>query len=387
MRRSLQIAKLFGIPVFVHWSFILLVLFVIYLGKSQDLGWEAIAIQGLQIIALFVCVVLHEFGHALSARYYGVNTQDITILPIGGLARLDRLPEKPIQEFVVAIAGPAVNVVIYLILRIFITFYYGIDVSFWGETLDIVPESELPILNFFLYLLTANLLLVIFNMIPAFPMDGGRVLRALLSIQLGKVRATKVASILGQVIAVGFLIFALIPLVKFIVPEHTEMGQKLDFIVWSAQPVLALISVFIGYTARNEYKSVRLDALLSRHTVMNIIREHFTALRTGDLIQTAAIHIQRGSESNFLVFDDFNLLRGILQEEDINDAMKNQDYNAIVYTYMTHEFRIVTPYESIKEVYSRMIQSGQYIMPVMNGETLMGVVEMSHLQSFITEKL
>ena len=109
MRGSLQIARLFGIPVFIHWSFSFLLLFIIYIGKSRNGGWEFIAFMALSVMALFACVVLHEFGHALSARYFGVRTQDITILPIGGVARLDRLPEKPFQEFVVAIAGPAVT--------------------------------------------------------------------------------------------------------------------------------------------------------------------------------------------------------------------------------------------------------------------------------------
>ena len=97
MRGSLQIARLFGIPVFVHWSFSFLLLFIIYIGKSRNGGWEFIAFMALSVMALFACVVLHEFGHALSARYFGVRTQDITILPIGGVARLDRLPEKPFQ--------------------------------------------------------------------------------------------------------------------------------------------------------------------------------------------------------------------------------------------------------------------------------------------------
>lgn len=386
MRRSLQIAKVFGIPVFVHWSFLLLALLVIYLGKSRGWEWEQIAIQGLEIVALFVCVVLHEFGHALSARYYGVNTQDITILPIGGLARLDRLPEKPIQEFVVAIAGPAVNVVIYLFLRVFINLFYGYDCGFWGGTDSFNMAFQTPTETLLLNLVTANLFLVLFNMIPAFPMDGGRVFRSLLSIRFGRVWATKMAAILGQTIAGGFLIFAVIPLLKYIIPEDTAVGEKLEAVFWSFQPVLALISVFIAYTARNEYKSVRIDEALNRHTVMNILREHFTYIRTGDLIQTAAIQMKRGTESNFLVFDDSHVLRGILQEEDITDAIKNQQYDAIVYTYMTHEFRIVTPFESIKEVYYRMLQSGQSIMPVMDGENLIGVVDMVQLQNFIESK-
>ncbi len=387
MRGSVQIAKLFGIPVFVHWTFSLLFLFIIYMGISKDAGWEKIALLGFLTICLFTCVVLHEFGHALSARYYGVHTQDITILPIGGLARLDRLPEKPIQEFVVAIAGPAVNVVIYILLYLFLTLFYSLDIDFWGNTNDILPESKFETINFMLDLLRANLGLVLFNMIPAFPMDGGRVFRSLMSLRFGRIWATKVAAVLGQVIAVGFLIFAVVPLLKYVIPEHSEIGQKLEVVFWHFQPVLALISVFIAYSARNEYKSVRFDEILTRHTVANVLREHYTYIKTGDLIQTAAIQMKRGTESNFLVFDDYHILRGILLEDDIMDAIKNQQHDAIVLTYMTHEFRIVTPFESIKEVYYRMYQSGQYIMPVMNGEDLIGVVDMNTLQDFIEKEV
>ena len=195
MRGSLQIARLFGIPVFVHWSFSFLLLFIIYLEKSRNGGWEFIAFMGLSVLVLFACVVLHEFGHALSARYYGVHTQDITILPIGGVARLDRLPEKPFQEFVVAIAGPAVNVVICILLGLILFIFYdlplGLREMITGEINEIITN---PLVSFLATLMRANFWLVIFNMVPAFPMDGGRVFRALLSMRFGRTWATKMAS-------------------------------------------------------------------------------------------------------------------------------------------------------------------------------------------------
>ena len=213
MRRSFRIANVFGIPVQVHWSFGLLFLFVIYVGKSRDASWSNIGVMGLFVLALFFCVVLHEFGHALSAKYYGVRTRDITILPIGGVARLDNLPEKPFQEFVVAIAGPAVNVVIYILLALFLHFRYAVDFRV-GELLSSNSDEIItnPYVGFLATLLQANLMLVVFNMVPAFPMDGGRVLRALLSMtSLGRTKATKTAAILGQVIAVFFFFFGLYP--------------------------------------------------------------------------------------------------------------------------------------------------------------------------------
>ncbi|MDZ7880084.1 MAG: site-2 protease family protein [Saprospiraceae bacterium] len=121
-------ATFFNIPVRVHWSFGLLILFVIYVGKARDASWLNIAFFGGFVLALFFCVLLHEFGHALSAQYFGVSTRDITLLPIGGMARLDKLPENPIHEFVVAIAGPAVNLVIFGLLSLVL--YFGYHLSF-----------------------------------------------------------------------------------------------------------------------------------------------------------------------------------------------------------------------------------------------------------------
>jgi Zn-dependent protease len=377
MRGSVKIANLFGIPVFVHWSFWLLFLFVAYISTS----FSSIAFNSVYVLALFVCVVMHEFGHALSARFYGVSTQDITILPIGGVARLDKMPEKPIQEFIVAIAGPAVNVVIALVLGLIVYGSFSFQLGA-AEIRDVVADGETPI-NMLFTLLISNIGLVVFNMIPAFPMDGGRVFRALLSLRLGRSRATYIASIFGQIISVGFIIFALLPLLRYVFTPFTDIGMSLTFIWWKFQPVLALISVFIFTTARNEYKSVRMDEIMSRHTVVNVLRPHFTRLKTSDLMQTASTEMAKGVESNFLVFDDADILRGVLQDDDILDAAKNKHYDALVFTYMTHELKKISPYDSIKEVYYKMLETGQYLMPVMQDETVAGVVDMAMLQNFI----
>lgn len=384
MRGSIQIAKCFGIPVLVHWSFLLLGVFVVYVGKSKNADWGNIAVFGLFVLALFFCVILHEFGHALSAKYYGVNTRDITILPIGGMARLDKLPEKPFQEFVVAVAGPAVNVVIFVVLSLFLSIFYDIHLTFRELMTSEVEEIIIdPKINFLITLIQANLWLVVFNMIPAFPMDGGRVFRALLAMQIGRTQATRIAAFFGQAISMAFFVYALMPLFKDLLPDTTMIGEYLNSIKWQFQPVLSLISIFIFYNARSEYKHVRMDEILSRHTISNILRTHFTRLKTSDLVQTAASEMKKGNESNFLVFDDDDLLRGLLQDDDVLDSVKNKDYNALVMTYMTTNFQRAKPFDSIREVYYKMLNSGQYLTPVMNGDELIGVVDMAMLQNFI----
>ena len=232
-------------------------------------------------------------------------------------------------------------------------------------------------------LLYSNIFLAVFNMAPAFPMDGGRVLRALLSIRLGRAKATYIASRLGQIIAVLFVIYAVSPLLKKVFTPFTDIGQSLMFIDWQFQPVLALISGFIFYTARSEYQNVRMDEILSHHTVANVLRTHFTRLKTGDLMFTPAGEIKKGFETNFLVFDDADILRGVLHHEDIIDAVKNKHYDASVFSYMIHEFQSISPFQSIKDVYHKMLESGQYLMPVMNDDTLIGVVDMTMVKHFI----
>ncbi len=401
MRGSMRIAKIFGIPVQVHWSFALLFLFVIYVGKSRDASWSNIAMFGLFIIALFTCVLLHEFGHALSARFYGVQTKDITILPIGGIARLDRLPEKPIQEFVVAIAGPAVNVVIYALLAVFLYFNHSLQFSLSELLADDANEMIVdPVIGFVATLMQANLMLVVFNMIPAFPMDGGRVLRALLSMPFGRVQATRIAAFLGQVIAICFLIYALLPAIIGFLPNNETFAEWHDWVDWSFQPVLMLISGFVFYAARTEFKQVKLEGRLTQFNVSHLMRTSFTPLQSTEPIHTAIQELTKGKEFNFLVFDSDNILRGVLQEADIMDAMKNHHYDALISTYSTYNFENTSFNESLKEVYEKMLRTGQYILPVlgenkrilaMNGETVepqpnvMGVVDLPIIEALMNK--
>ena len=180
-----------GIPVKVHWTFGLLILFVSYSAFAS--GDKLVQGLGLitYVLVLFLCVILHEYGHALTAKNYGVYTKDIIISPIGGLARLESMPDKAIQEFFIALAGPIVNLIIGLFLAAILYFTTG----------RMIPEIsdfkfDEPI-EFIRYIIWMNFALFLFNLIPAFPMDGGRILRSLLSIKLGKVRATKIAAGIG----------------------------------------------------------------------------------------------------------------------------------------------------------------------------------------------
>ncbi len=191
MGKGWRIAKIAGIDVYIHWSFLILPLIVSMANWSKGIGQIAAGV--LWIAAVFMCVVLHELGHALMARQFGVGTRDIVLLPIGGVARLDRIPEKPFQELAIAVAGPAVNVLIVAAL---------IAILVVSGSIAGIAEVEIIGKSFLVNLLFVNIGLVLFNMLPAFPMDGGRVLRSVLAMFIPYVQATLCAAVVGQVLAV-----------------------------------------------------------------------------------------------------------------------------------------------------------------------------------------
>lgn len=230
MKWSYRLGKVAGIDVNIHITFTLLIAWVLLTHwlSGQTLG---AAVNGLAfVLAIFGCVLLHELGHALAARRFGIGTRDITLLPIGGVARLERMPEKPLQELWVALAGPAVNGLIAIVLYVWLVM-----------TNQLVPLSQLGVVTgpFVERLLVVNVLLIVFNMIPAFPMDGGRCVRALLALRLEYAQATRIAAGLGQVIAVGFVVLGLF-----------------------SNPFLLLIGVFVWLGAAQEARHATLKAAL-----------------------------------------------------------------------------------------------------------------------------
>lgn len=231
---SLKLGKLFGIDLYLHGTFWLLPLFVLF--DSLAGGASEVAFRLLFVFAVFACIALHEVGHAMAAAAYGVRTRDITLYPIGGVASLERMPERPLQEVAVALAGPAVNVVIALGLLLGMT-ASGMPLPFLQHPHDM---AEL----FVQQMLTANLFLALFNLLPAFPMDGGRVLRALLSIRMPRLRATEAAVMVGTVVAAGLLVVGIVSMTFSLI--------AIAAVVWLlGQAELASIRVM---EARREYE-------------------------------------------------------------------------------------------------------------------------------------
>jgi Zn-dependent protease/CBS domain-containing protein len=280
MSWSFPIGKLFGSEIRVHVTFFLLLLWI-GVSHYQQGGTQA-AIQGLAfIIALFACVVAHEFGHALAARRYGIRTPDITLLPIGGLARLERMPEKPGQEIVVALAGPAVNVVIAVVLILFMNTRFDMEA---------LQRLDNPSLDFVMRLASVNIFLVLFNLIPAFPMDGGRVLRAVLSLWNPRPRATNIAARIGQALA---FVFGFVGL----------MGGN---------PLLIFVAIFVYLAATAEAQMVGLQDISRSLGVSEAMITRFEALGPQATVGDAAALLLRTTQHEFPIVDGAGKLRGFI---------------------------------------------------------------------------
>ncbi|TNF65038.1 MAG: CBS domain-containing protein [Rhodobacteraceae bacterium] len=280
MTWSFPIGRLAGSELRVHVTFFLLLAWVFYAAYAAG-GLEAALGNLAFVLALFACVVAHEFGHALAARRYGIGTPDITLLPIGGLARLDRMPEDPRQEIVVALAGPMVNVVIFAGLILLLDVLPGPDAFSRIGTGEIGFAEQLA---------AANLFLVVFNMIPAFPMDGGRVLRAALSMRMDRVRATRAAARAGQAVA---LVFGFLGLS-------------------GGNPMLVLIALFVFVAAAAEAQDVAMRALARGLMARDAMITEFEALSPDDGIEAAASALIRTTQAEFPVIGADGALAGFV---------------------------------------------------------------------------
>ncbi len=382
-RSAIKIFTWFKIPVYIHWSFVLIFLYVFWIGRDQAMGIMDYFWQSITIVALFGCVLLHEFGHSLMARRFGVDTQDIILTPIGGVARLERMPEKPRQELLVAIAGPLVNVAIALILLLLCKFiFFSGEIEWWyfkqsvrdmlmlrsgeGDAEYILADSgiQLPTWKYMLPLLMViNVTMVVFNMIPAFPMDGGRVLRSLLAMRMGRLKATRIASYLGQFVSVAFVVYGL----------------------YTGQFMLALIGFFVFSTARQEEQMVRADSVLTNRMARDVVRAQFTRLTDSDWMQTPIDLYVRGLEKNFLVFDVHEQLLGYLDEKSIQIAAQKNERNTTVGQYLKSPVELVRDDESLRYVYYLVSQAKKPIVGVVDAEMrMLGVIDTNGLDHFFS---
>lgn len=351
MKWQWKLGRFAGIDVFVHATFILLLGWVGYSHWLENKDWGEVLQGILFIVALFACVVLHEYGHALTARKYGIKTRDITLYPIGGVARLERMPEKPVEELWVALMGPAVNVVIAALLFAYLSLTGGL-----------VPLRELTIASgsFIERLMAVNISLVLFNIIPAFPMDGGRVLRALLAMRMEYVRATQVAANVGQGLAFVF-----------------------GFIGLFGNPFLLFIALFVWIGASQEASMVQMKNSVSGIPVTRAMLTDFKTLSPRDNLSQVVALILSGSQHDFPVVDANGHFVGILDRDTFMRALTQHGQSAPVMDFIRRDLPEVDSFEMLELALMRLQESGSKILPVTHAGQLVGIITAENITEYL----
>ena len=351
MKWQWKLGRFAGIDVYIHATFLLLIGFVGYSHWLEHQKWSEVLNGILFILALFGCVVLHEYGHALTARKYGIKTRDITLYPIGGVARLERMPEKPIEELWVALMGPAVNVVIAAGLFAYLFL-----------TQSLVPLNELTVASgsFLERLMTVNISLVLFNLIPAFPMDGGRVLRAVLAMRMEYVRATQIAAGIGQ-----------------------GMAFLLGFIGLFSNPFLLFIAFFVWIGASQEASMVQMKNSVSGIPVTRAMLTDFKTLSPRDNLSQVVALILAGSQHDFPVVDANGKVTGILDRDSFMLALTRHGQSAPVMDFIRRDLPEVDSYEMIEMVLMRLQEAGSKTLPVTHAGQLVGLITAENITEYL----
>ncbi|HET7207365.1 MAG TPA: site-2 protease family protein [Terriglobales bacterium] len=350
MKWSWKLGTFAGIAVYVHATFLLLLGGI---AVSHWIRYQSLlpTLTGVAfILALFVCVILHEYGHALTARRFGIATKDITLLPIGGVARLERIPEKPNQEFWVALAGPAVNVVIAALLAayLFLTGHFQ-------------PVQQIGLTHgaFLERVMFANLFLVGFNLIPAFPMDGGRVLRALLAKRMEYARATRIAAVVGQ-----------------------GLAFVLGFLGLFTNPFLVFIAFFVWIGAAQEATMAETKSILGSVSAKNAMILEFRTLSPRDELSEAVKLVLNGWQQDFPVVDQGRVV-GMLLRSDMIATLAGGEVHASVREAMREDFPVASPEESLHSIFTRLHEAEAATLPVVDNNRLVGLITLENMTEYL----
>lgn len=347
MKGSIRLVRVAGIDIKLHFTFPL----ILVLGAMQWVSPHGLpgAVFGvLLMLGLFTCVVLHELGHAVVAQRLGIPVREIVLLPIGGVALLSRNPRRPAHELLIAVAGPLVNVVLATILYFVIGLRGGLALQ--GEAL-LAPGASPSLGTALTWLLVANVALVLFNLVPAFPMDGGRMLRAVLAMAMGFTRATRVATAVGQILAVVFGIFAI-------------MG---------GQPMLALIAVFVFLGAGGERAAEEARELLSTLRLGDAYNKHALILQPGDRVSRVIDYLLTSYQPDFAVIHGGRLL-GAVTRDAVFQSLLAADGDGYVTGIMQRDLLQLPAEMTLAEAQDKMVTEGRRVAAVVDGERYLGLV-------------
>jgi Zn-dependent protease/predicted transcriptional regulator len=358
MRYSLRLFRAFGVDVKVHWSFVFIVAYFAYLwGVVQPPGGVWNALYGiLLVIVLFILVVIHELTHSRVAIHYGVKVSNITLLPIGGVSQMEEIPEEPRKELAISGAGPLSNVVIGLIMLAFYPLVIEPGaVTTAGGFFDLAFERSPQ--GAYLYIMLVNGFLAVFNLLPAFPLDGGRVFRALLALRMDRARATRVAVVVGQALAIGMAIYGI-------------LGGGI---------FLILIAIFIFFGAQAEGGAGVYQQTLEHVRVKQVVNTEIHVARRRETLGELAARLFHTYQADFPVINEDDELEGILTRDRLIAELGREGSQYPVELAMRTDFPAVGLEDPVLEVMRKMREGGFKAVPVVDRGTLVGLLSLEDI--------
>lgn len=356
MNVNLAEFKLLGIDVKVHWSFVLILAFGAFLYGSGPAGWLIGGVYGvLTMLLLFASVTLHEYGHALTARRFGIGTRSILLLPIGGVANLERIPEKPGQEIAIVAAGPLVNVIIALLLAPLVFVLNGGNGAGIFAVDAVNANIQNPgLVNLLVFLISTNLFLAVFNLLPAFPLDGGRLLRALLAYVQPYPQATQMAVAVGRLLAVLMAVFG----------------------IFTGAIGLLLIAFFVYVGGSAELEAVSSRAVLRRFRASDALTHNAATLYTSERLERATQLIMNSYQTDYPVRDLAGRFVGVLTRPRLIDGLRQFGPEARIVDVMVPAANIprCTPDSDLASVWEKMSSTGSRVVAVATQDQVLGII-------------
>ena len=355
MKANLNLGKYYGTKVQIHWTFFLLMAWIILTQVFSGGSVDRILFNLQFILAVILCVLLHEIGHAMAAKYFGIKTKKIVLLPIGGISTVDKSTKSPKEEFLITAAGPLVNIVIAIILYFAIPVreYISFDLGQYFTALN-----DFSVATFLFFLFVVNVALVVFNMIPAFPLDGGRILRALLDLRFDRAKATNIATTVGNIIAVILLLIGML-----------------------FNPILIFMSLFLFIGSFSENRIVHQMGLIKGYRVRDAMLENITVFYPEDTMDAIIKVIISGSETNFIVRNSDEKIVGLLYHQDIIENSNNR--TLMVKDIMKTTFKTMRADEKLSVAYRLMQNESHPFFPVLERDRLVGAIDFANLNEFI----
>lgn len=354
MKANLNLGKYYGTEVQIHWTFFLLIAWIVFSEVLSGATIDRILFNLQFILAILICVLFHELGHMLVSKKFGITTKKMVLLPIGGISTVEKTTKSPKEEVLITLAGPMVNIVIALILFFVIPVREFISLNL-GEYFTALNDFSIKTFLFFLFIV--NVALAVFNMIPAFPLDGGRILRALLNVKFTRAKATFLATRISNVIAIVLLLIGLL-----------------------FNPILVFLSLFLLIGSFSENIIVHQMELLKGHQVRDAMLKNITVFDPDDTMEAIVKVILSGSETNFVVVRDKNVAGLLYHKAIIENSHKR---TLLVRDLMTVNFKTIKAGEGLPVAY-RLLQDGPYpFLPVIEHDELVGAIDFANLHEFL----